>query len=76
MSMSRTDALDQIRAAVEAWTEFAPNDERETLERAFITIRNATHKAQRKPRRIRVHVRGGVAYCNARRVDIIDHDNR
>ena len=74
--MNALDALDEIRSTVEAWTEFAPDDERDTIQKAYITIANAIRKGQRKPRRIGVHVRGGVAYCNSRKVIIIDHDNQ
>ncbi len=31
---------------------------------------------QRQPRKITVHVRGGVAYCSSPLVRIVDHDNR
>ena len=39
------------------------------------TIDAACAMLDRKPRRIGVHVQGGVAYCDDPRVIIIDHDN-
>ena len=40
-----------------------------------IFYREAKTPKTQKPRRIYVHVRGGVAYCGNPRVVIVDHDN-
>ena len=41
------------------------------------TCRDRARKARKiEKRKIKVHVRGGVAYCDDARVEIIDHDNR
>jgi len=74
MNMKTATALEIVENALREHCEIAcygDHPQQEKIQAAYLRLEKLA-----KPRKITVHVRGGVAYCDSPAVRIIDHDNR